>query len=172
VCHATNIGPVIGVAKSFQEARQRGAAPGGGKNCVECHFAEVERKLSDGSTRLVRSHALQTPRDESFLRRAFGLQATTDGQSTTVTIENRAGHRVPGLVGRSFRFTVEALDAAGQALAKAEHVIDDRAYLPLDKPVVLVLRAAAASVRVVARHDEPRAAEPVVFLEEALPVEP
>jgi hypothetical protein len=168
-CHKTNIGPVVGIAKDFPESKA--AAEGG--SCVGCHMRPIERAwanaegvAADASVpeRVGRSHALQTPRDPAFLRRAFELSYRVEGGSTTVVVKNRTGHRVPGLQGRSLTFRFEALKGAATA-AKGELVLDVQAYLPVDGEKTVTLSAAADTVRVRAEHVDPRASAPVVFLE-------
>jgi hypothetical protein len=164
-CHATNIGPVIGVAKDFAAAglAQRGLS------CVGCHMAPVERAwAAEAPARLGRSHALQTPRDPAFLRLAFGLElATTDGRSRVV-IQNQAGHRVPGLVGRQIRFEAELLDASGAVLERQSLTLDERAYLPVEAAREIPFTRAGKSVRLRGLHRDPRAEDPLVFLDESL----
>ncbi len=168
-CHRTNIGPVVGIAKDFPESRAAAA----GETCVTCHMAPLERafaNLPDGApdpavpVRAGRSHALQTPRDPAFLRRAFALDFRVENGATSVRVANRAGHRVPGLQGRTLTFRFEALQG-GRAVAQGELVLDATAYLPVDGEKSVVLAAAADGVRVRAEHLDPRAGAPVVFLE-------
>ena len=86
-CHTTNIGPVIGIAKDFAAAKlaERGLS------CVGCHMAPLERSwATDAPARLGRSHALQTPRDPSFLRLAFALALETSSGKTKAN--RNAGH--------------------------------------------------------------------------------
>jgi hypothetical protein len=162
-CHSTNIGPVVGIAKDFFSSDQSSR----GRSCAGCHMATVERGTgADGKPRLVRSHAIQTPRDPGFLRRAFELKLEVREGKAVVVIANRAGHRVPGLIGREIRFAVHAAGGAGAALA--EHALDARRYLPVDGEIVIELPEAAGAVgavRVVATHVYPRAETPVPFLD-------
>ena len=166
-CHATNIGPVIGIAKDFESSG--GAARG--RMCVACHMAPVERELStpgpDGKPlrRAGRSHALQTPRDPSFLRRAFGITARAQSARTLLRFENLAGHRVPGLIGRRFRFRVEVLEDGGRTLASARLELDHRSPLPVDGAREVAIDAIGPTVRVTGQHFDPRLEDPVVFLE-------
>ncbi len=165
-CHSTNIGPVIGVAKDFVASDPEGRL----RSCVGCHMAPVERKWASGEgvpLRSGRSHALQTPRDPSFLRRAFQASWRTDGRNRVV-IANRAGHRVPGLIGREIRFQAEVLDASGAAIERAELRLDATAYLPVDARVEIPLAKAGSALRLVGEHLDPRAEKPVVFLDERL----
>jgi hypothetical protein len=167
VCHATTIGPVIGIAKDF---RSRGQAERG-LSCVGCHMAPVERRWADGDEvpiRLGRSHALQTPRDPAFLRRAFELAWSDEGEHGRIVITNRAGHQVPGLEGRELRFRAEVLDADGSSLGTAELVLDTVSFLPANDRVELRLTAQGAAVHVVGDHVDPRSEEPVRFLDERL----
>jgi hypothetical protein len=163
-CHSTNVGPVIGVAKdALPFLAQRGLT------CVGCHMASVEQSFAEGApVRAGRSHELQTPRDPAFLRRAFGLGFALSGAGSVFTVRNQAGHRVPGLIGRQIDLRVELLDSAGAVLERQELRIDERTYLPLDGRRELRFARAGAAVRVRGEHRDPRAAQPVVFLDETL----
>lgn len=164
-CHATNIGPVIGVAKDFAAAGLEAR----GLSCVGCHMALVERSWAEGApARTGRSHALQTPRDPAFLRLAFGLDLDTAEGSSRVVIRNQAGHRVPGLVGRALVFRAELLDAGGAVLERRELTIDERAYLPVEGTREIRFTRQGASVRLKGHHRDPRASAPVPFLDETL----
>ncbi len=163
LCHSTNIGPVIGVAKDFAAADMGSR----GLSCVGCHMAPVERSWAAGApARTGRSHALQTPRDPAFLRLAFGLEWQAAG--SRLVLANQAGHRVPGLIGREIRFTVELLDEGGNVLETAETVIDEQVYLPVQGTREVAFTKSGASVHVVGLHKDPRAPEPVTFLDERL----
>jgi len=161
-CHATNVGPVVGLAKDFMESDQAAS----GRTCVGCHMAEVRRE--DGTT--TRSHALQTPRDPTFARRAFEVSASGQGGATVVTIANLAGHRVPGLLGRDFVFDAELLDGAGAVAARGSLKLNTRTFLPVGESVQLELKGAGPRVRLVGRHYDPRLEDYVPFLEELLAV--
>lgn len=159
-CHRTNIGPVVGIAKDFEVSKQAER----GRTCVGCHMASVERE--DGTES--RSHALQTPRDPTFLARAFALRLEVAGGKCAVVVENRAGHRVPGLIGREIVFAAEALDAGGKVVAKGRLELDTRSFLPVDGSTRLELPAAGVGVRVTGEHHDPRSDEAVRFIEELL----
>lgn len=166
-CHSTNIGPVIGIAKDFAASDQASR----GRSCVGCHMAPVERAWASGDsvpTRAGRSHALQTPRDPSFLRRAFAVSWRTDGAKSRVVVENQAGHRVPGLIGREIRFKAELLDESKSVIERAELRLDATAYLPVDGTTEIPLKQAGAAVRLLGEHLDPRDEKPVVFLDEQL----
>ena len=51
---------------------------------------------------------------------------------TILTPANGAGHRVPGLVGRSFAFTARLLGSEGDVVAEAELVLDTRRQAWID----------------------------------------
>lgn len=160
-CHRTTVGPVIGIAKDFELSE----LPARGESCVACHMAPLRELESGGETRVVRSHELQTPRDPAFLAQSFELSLEREGPVTRVVIANRAGHRVPGLIGRELEFRASALDAQGKELARGELSLTTDSYLPLGERVRLELAAAAAKVRIVALHHDPRLKQPVRFLE-------
>jgi hypothetical protein len=153
-CHLTTVGPVIGVAKDFELA----GLAARGMSCVGCHMQAVERPLGTDAggaptePRAGRSHELQTPRDPAFLAQAFELAARREGGASVLSIKNRAGHRVPGLVDRRITFAVEALDAAGAVLTSAEHTLDATAYLPLEGEASVRLPVDAAALRVAGTH--------------------
>lgn len=166
VCHSTNIGPVVGIAKDFVVTRQAER----GRSCLGCHMAPVERKPSKGAlegaaARAGRSHAFQTPRDPAFLRLAFEPTVRVEGGKSIVTIKNRAGHRVPGLIGREIELRAEALDGQGKVLGRGSLSIDAHAYLPVDWSVELAVEAAGDEVHLVGLHHDPRAEKPIPFLD-------
>ncbi|MED6333863.1 MAG: multiheme c-type cytochrome [Planctomycetota bacterium] len=173
-CHATNIGPVIGIAKDFVRTEQASK----GQSCVGCHMAPVERSAAvDPETgeaspvRPGRSHALQTPRDPAFLRSAFGLRLFSGDSGVILSISNRCGHRVPGLEGRTLSLTAEAFDGAGASLEQREVTIDKENHLGADESVDLVLPAATQRVHLRGLHDAPGFEAPVPFLEQDLRIE-
>jgi hypothetical protein len=161
-CHATTIGPVVGLARDFAQSGQAER----GRSCVGCHMAprDVPEGAPEGS-RPGRSHALQTPRDPSFLRRAFHLRHVTRDGGSVLVIENRAGHRVPGLKGREVRFVVEG------GGARVEHVLTARTHLRVDSSVEVPLGASATVLTVHGHHLDPRALDEVPFLHESLELE-
>lgn len=164
-CHATSIGPVIGVAKDFLASGQAER----GRSCVGCHMAPVDRAWAkDAPVREGRSHAIQTPRDPSFLRRAFDPRWIVSDEGSRVVLANRAGHRVPGLIGRELRFRAELLDDSGSVVERAELTIDASAYLPVDGTREIALEQEGHEVHLLGEHHDPRAEQPVVFLDERL----
>ncbi len=169
ICHATNIGPVVGIAKDFESSKQAER----GRSCIGCHMQLVERKPAQGAPEGAaaykgRSHAIQTPRDPAFLARAFEITLAVEGQRSIVTIKNLAGHRVPGLIGREVAFQAEVLDAQGKQLASGELTFDAQRYLPVDQSAQMPLGAAGAKVRIVGLERDPRADLPLRFLEREL----
>ncbi len=172
VCHSTNIGPVVGIAKDFVAAKLDEK----GKSCVGCHMAVVERKPSDGgaapdgggAARRGRSHEIQTPRDPTFLARAFEPSVRVDGGKTIVVLKNKAGHRIPGLIGRKIEFQVEVLGADGKPAGKGSLVLDAKNYLPVEKSSEISVAGTGKSVHVRGLHHDPRAEKPVDFLDVTL----
>jgi hypothetical protein len=160
-CHRTTVGPVIGIAKDFEQS----AAAKAGKTCVGCHMAALKSVPFEGGTREVRSHEIQTPRDPSFLARAFAFALAESGGKTVLRVENRAGHRVPGLIGREIAFEVRAFDASGKELAKERLIFDSSSYLAVDEPVALELGVRAAKVRITGEHTDTRSEKPIRFVE-------
>lgn len=163
-CHRTTVGPVIGLARDFEQSK----AAAEGATCVRCHMAPRAEVAHEGGTRSVRSHALQTPRDPAFLALAFELELAVDPSGAQLQVHNRAGHRVPGLIGRELDFVATAFDAHGQELEVETLSLTTESYLPVDEAVVLTLPARTVRVRVLGRHHDPRLEKPVTFLEREL----
>ncbi|MCY2961340.1 MAG: multiheme c-type cytochrome [Planctomycetota bacterium] len=169
-CHATTVGPVIGIAKDFVDTDQAAR----GRSCVACHMAPVERPAAseDGKpalpARAGRSHALQTPRDPSFLARAFELAAERRGDKVVVRITNACGHRVPGRIGRVLTLEAELLDAAGKVVARGSVAIETKKSLAADATLEIELAGQGQAVRVVGRHAAPALPDDVLFLDRRL----
>ncbi len=170
-CHRTDVGPVLGVAREYE----RSDLAATGVRCVDCHFAPVERASAPGSpVRVGRSHELLGPRDPHFLAQAFAprVEALADG-GVAVLIENRAGHRVPGLVGRELHFEATALDAAGVSAGRAEWTLGSSNPLQLGETrrFTLASTSAAERVRLRAHHAAPGWTTPVPFLDVELKIQ-
>jgi hypothetical protein len=170
-CHATTIGPVIGVAEDFVETEQAALD----LSCIGCHmpalrgpWAEDPEGQTKYPVRERRSHRLMTPRDPEFLASAFRLTASREGEQAVLSIENQAGHRVPGLTRRKLTFVVRALDAEGDMLAEKEHMLDHRRYLPVDETLRLVLEAGGTTLEVEGLHEVDGMRRPQVFLQRKL----
>ncbi|MFT4538799.1 MAG: hypothetical protein ACI841_003407 [Planctomycetota bacterium] len=166
-CHETTIGPVIGIARDFEDTEQQDL----GLSCVGCHMPGLRRSWANdedgtpGPVRKSHSHRLETPRDPVFLRSAFLLSAKRDGEATVFRIENQIGHRVPGLKERKIQFDIELFDAVGDSVATAEHVIDHRAYLPVEESFEMRLEAVGSRLMMKATHTTPALSRGVVFWE-------
>jgi hypothetical protein len=153
-CHSVTIGPVTGIAKDFALSGQSAK----GQSCVGCHMAPVERRWANAPggepdpqvpPRLGRSHALQTPRDPAFLRRAFEFRVHGENARTRLSIANMAGHRVGGLAGRRIEFEVTLLSAQGEKVDVAKQVVDAKAFLPVGGTLEVALEGRGARVLVV-----------------------
>jgi hypothetical protein len=172
-CHATNVGPVIGIGKDFVETRQWDEK----QSCVGCHMQALEREfVADPAThtklgdppyakRHGRSHELQTPRDPAFLARAFLISARSADGGTRVSIKNACGHRVPGLIGREIEIEVELLDERGQSLGKDRLVLDHTRYLGIDEEAPVSFAQPGARVRLRGLHQSPGFEKRAQFLE-------
>ena len=172
-CHRTTIGPVIGIARSFVE----GDFASRGLSCVGCHMAPLTMRFAnspDGAedtdvpVRPGRSHALQTPRDPSFLRLAFGISWRVEDGWSRIEITNQAGHQVPGLSGREFLFRAIRSDDSGTELETAELTIDARSFLPADGTIEIPLGGTDGTVHLTAQHTSPRSPAPIPFLDTTL----
>jgi hypothetical protein len=171
-CHKTTIGPVIGIAKDFVDTEQEEF----GLSCVECHMPGLRRPIAnreqgeEGEPYEVRSstsHRLMTPRDPEFLRDAFILAAKKSGDTVTFSIENKIGHRVPGLLERKIHFACEIFDDVDDSIGKQKHTIDNRAFLPVEETHNIVIGEAKKAVRLVVKgtHEAPGARKAVTFFE-------
>ena len=119
-CHNTKIGPVLKVAKDFEDA----GLAAKGKSCIGCHMREVERHIAVntlgkpvGKKRKGRQHDILGPGNAEFLASAFKLGSKRNGKDIEVIVANEAGHKVPALTLRRFVFHVRQLDASGAELA-------------------------------------------------------
>lgn len=157
-CHRISIGPVVGIAKDFEQA----GLAAKGQSCVACHMAPLAGKGS------ARSHELQTPRDPTFVRRAFHVSLRGDADGVEVVIANRAGHRVPGLEGRRFVFRAELIDAKGAVSDVGEIAFDVRHPIPIGGAAEIRLEGAGISVKLTGLHEDPREERAMLFLEETL----
>lgn len=173
-CHATSVGPVVGVAKDFVDTRQRQTH---GLSCVGCHMQPLERPIAaeEGKpahpSRSTRSHALQTPRDPAFAARAFAITVEPQGaDGFLVALANTTGHRVPGLVGREFLVDAILRDASGAELAREELVVDRGSAIPADGAARLELptKPGAREVLVVVRHLGPGMDDPIEIKRESI----
>jgi hypothetical protein len=164
-CHKTTVGPVIGIAKDFLASD----AAANGASCVECHLAPL-REIVDGAggKRVVRSHELQSLRDPAFLAQSFELSAEREGELVRLVVRNRAGHRVPGLVGRAIEFRARLVDAAGAEVAKATLEFDTSSHLPLGEHATLEVGRGGAKLFVEGWRRDPRLDKAVKFLEREL----
>lgn len=122
-CHDRNIGPVLAVGRDFKKARLEAQ----GKSCIGCHMQEVERHIAvnalgnpTGEKRKGRSHHILGPGDPEFLASAFKLSARKNGKDVEVVVANEAGHKVPALELRRFRFHVRQLNASGEELGNGK----------------------------------------------------
>lgn len=173
-CHGTNIGPVLGIAKDFTDTNQTEKQ----KSCVGCHMQMLERPIAreDGkppyAARVGRSHALQTPRDPTFLRRALRVSVRREGGAAILAIANECGHRVPGLVEREIEITAELLDASGAPVVSGKSRIDVRTPLAADGQMEIVLAGQGAKVRWKAVHRAPGFDGPVIFADEEISLGP
>jgi hypothetical protein len=171
-CHATTIGPLIGIAKDFVETEQTDL----GLSCVGCHMPQIKRASAndDAGTeypvRAGRNHRLMTPRDPLFLRKAFVFRAAEKDGRTVLTIENACGHRVPGLLERKIHFRAKVVDDGGKEVATGELTIDNRAYLAVDDLLELAIEGTGATLELVGTHEAPGVTRPVQFLERAFDI--
>ncbi|MCP3916054.1 MAG: hypothetical protein GY711_10900 [bacterium] len=167
-CHATSIGPVIGIAKDFVDTDQ----PDLGLSCIGCHMPALEHRVAndpDGvkeyEVRRGRSHRLMTPRDPEFLRSAFRMKAKRADGKAVLTISNETGHRVPGLMKRALVFKIKLFDAGGKLVGEAEHTIDNRSYLPVEEELAISVEGEGTSLVVIGLHEAPGFKRPMEFLD-------
>lgn len=122
-CHNLKIGPVLPLGRDHDTYREKLGDKA--KTCVECHMPEIERELAVsivtgkpvGEKRMTRSHVVLGPRDVEYCKKAFGLAARADGKDLVLSIENQAGHRIPGLTLRQFAVAIAQLGRDGGQLS-------------------------------------------------------
>lgn len=165
-CHATTVGPVIGIAADYVATDQVEV-----ESCVGCHMPMARGPLAidpsgeiEYEVRRYRSHRLESARDPRFLKKTFGLKAEEQGDGARVIVSNRAGHGVPGLTTRRIRFVAQALDDEGRVIAEAERVLDHEAPLPVDGAVEFNVEAYGARLVVEGFHFADGMNAPVSFV--------
>lgn len=172
-CHDTTIGPVIGIAKDFEDSEQSELD----LSCVGCHMPGLTRPWANepdgtpGEARRAHSHRLESPRDPVFLRSAFLVRARKALGATVFVIENQCGHRVPGLKERELLFELELFDAAGDRVASAQQLIDHRAYLPVEESLEIRLEAEGTRLELKVTHTPPDFERGVVFWTQSFELE-
>ncbi len=147
-CHKSKVGPVLPVAKDFLAS----PLPKKGKTCMSCHMGKVMRSIAvdpktgkdQGPKRKGRSHSIHGPTDAKFLAHAFRLQAVFGKEKTQIQIQNRAGHRIPGLLMRAFQVEVLALDGKGKTLWSKRSLISGKASLAFGEALHFQAPKAAA----------------------------
>jgi nitrate/TMAO reductase-like tetraheme cytochrome c subunit len=136
-CHKTKVGPVLPLAKDFLAS----PLPKKGKTCMSCHMGKVERSNAIdpktgkevGPKRKGRSHSIQGPTNPKFLAHAFRLEADFGKEKTSIQVQNRAGHRIPGLLMRAFQVEITAFDSQGKTLWSKKALISGKASLAYGK---------------------------------------
>ena len=172
-CHSTTIGPVIGVAQDFVDTKQAEL----GLSCIGCHMPGLRGPIANDDagteypTRRRRSHRLNTPRDPVFLATAFGLSAELRAGRAVLSIENLAGHRVPGTTRRELTFRVQVIDRHGDVVDEHEHLIDHRRFLPVEETVEVELAEGGVKLRVRGLHETDGMRRPQEFMDVELPLQ-
>ena len=128
-CHDKNVGPVRALGKSFLATKKAKA----GKTCQHCHMPKMKRSIAndpktgeaEGPVRKARSHALQGPSNPKFLAKAFNLrvEGPREGKAT-MSLENKAGHRIPALKLRNFQVKFFVLGEDGKELWSKSRLLE------------------------------------------------
>jgi nitrate/TMAO reductase-like tetraheme cytochrome c subunit len=126
-CHDTKIGPVLRLAKTFEDSGLRKE----GKSCIGCHMPEVERPIAiqvatgkpAGPARKGRSHRINTPEDPKFLATAFSWSVAEQDGELVFTVQNEAGHQIPGLTLRTFKIRFQPLDDGGKPAGEGGEIV-------------------------------------------------
>ncbi|MEZ5989106.1 MAG: multiheme c-type cytochrome [Planctomycetota bacterium] len=152
-CHDRNVGPVRALGESFE----RGKARKEGKTCMHCHMPEVERVVAvdpdtgkaTGAKRKGRKHTLNGPSDKAFLAKAFEFEVAEADGKTVLKLWNRAGHRIPALIQRTFSVEFSSEDAKGGKLwSKSQEVLGGRdGFLDVDAAVEMPAEAPKGHAR-------------------------
>lgn len=159
-CHKTAPSPVLPIGKDYEKSY----ASKDRKTCVECHMPEVKRAIANdpktgepsGPVREGRSHGALGAGDAEFCASAFEVSAKKADGQLIISVENKAGHFVPGLYIRRFEFHVTQLDADGQELGKGTFAIagkrKERLPVLSTREYPFELQGGAAQVKIVVRH--------------------
>lgn len=157
-CHRITPKPVISLGKDFERAKLAEQ----GKSCKGCHMPEepghsaIDPKTGKpvGEKRQIRSHRFLGGSSHTMIAQAFEFHRERKGDQLVLRLENKAGHRLPGLVMRFYKVTFEAL-AGGKVLGKKEIVISTgkNQYLQLGQSVTATFDAPhGAKARVTVNH--------------------
>lgn len=158
-CHSTKIGPVLPVARDFEE---RGLAEQG-KSCTGCHMPKVDRVIAidpvtsrpSGPLRSGREHQVLGPGDAAFCAKAFEITLRRDGDECILAIANKAGHRVPGLTARKFVVRARQLGDDDREIKKEpafEITAENELRVMETREVRFLLAARATKVEVAVDH--------------------
>lgn len=159
-CHKAPPSPVLPIGKDYEKSW----AGHGRKTCIECHMPEVERAIAydpktkepTGPIRAGRRHTMLGPSDAEFCASAFELSAAVKDGKVVLSVENKAGHRVPGLMIRAFAFEVTQLDAHGEELATGAAAITgkrgERLEVLTTREFPFAAKPGAAKLRVVVQQ--------------------
>src|SRR5690606_41116084 len=107
-----------------------------------------------GPERRGRSHAPRSPSDPEFAASAFRVDVRRAAEAVELAIGNRAGHRVPGLVGRRFPFRLRVVSDGGETLAEHTVTISAENWLAVreTRRFRFPLPPAAAAVELTVEH--------------------
>ena len=159
-CHKVPPSPALPIGKDYEKTY----ADQSRKTCIECHMPEVERPIAfdpdskkpTGPVRKGRRHGMRGPGDAEFCATAFEMSASKKDGQVVLSVENKAGHRVPGLFIRIFDFHVTQLDAGGKELATGTAAITgkrgERLEVLSTREFPFELKPGAAKVRVVVKQ--------------------
>ena len=159
-CHRVTPKPVISIGKDFEKA----GLAAKGKSCTGCHMPEYEDHVAwdpntgepVGKKRKLLSHRFQGRTNPEQIAKAFEFHRHEKGGKLTLRLENKAGHRLPGLTLRSYTVKFEVVDGTGKVVASQDAVIsaDKRQFLMLGESRTAEFPAPAKpfKARVTVRH--------------------
>ena len=159
-CHRTAPSPVLPIGKDYEKEFASKDRP----TCIECHMPEVKRAIANdpetgeptGPVRMGRRHGALSAGDAEFCASAFEITAKQADGQLVISVENKAGHFVPGLYIRRFEFSVTQLNADGAELATGSFAITGKRKerLPVlsTREYPFELAGGATQVKIVVHH--------------------
>ena len=144
-CHGQPSVPAHDLVTSFRESRFAAE----NKTCATCHMPAVKRLQSTASYERIagRKHTWQGSRSVAQLKRAATLNLNFTENSATVTLQNKAGHLLPGNIYRVIVLDVTLFTAAGNVRQTSRHTFSEAQAnrLPADARRTFVFDAQAGN---------------------------
>lgn len=157
-CHRVAPKPVISLGKDFEKSD----FPAQGKNCRSCHMPEFDGHATFddktgeplGEKRKVKSHAFVGASHEEMTAKAFELKVAKSADGVKLSLQNLAGHRLPGLELRRYDVRFALVDKDGKELTGKDGVISEEEPIKVGTSIDVDLPAqeGAVAARVRLQH--------------------